>query len=85
MAISVYLVDAYVEYAASATAAGTVFRSLVGALLPLAGRKLYSSLGYGWGTSLLAFIAVAMIPVPVVFLKYGEKIRQRNLFGVIFG
>ena len=84
MAISVYLVDAYTVYAASAIAASTVFRSLLGALLPLAGRKMYDALGYGWGTSLLAFIAVAMIPVPIVFFKYGERIRQRNLFDVKF-
>lgn len=84
MACSVYIVDAYLEFAASAIAASTVFRSLLGALLPLAGRKMYASLGLGWGTSLLAFIAVAMMPVPVVFMKYGERIRQRNLFDVKF-
>ncbi|KAH7149750.1 major facilitator superfamily domain-containing protein [Dactylonectria estremocensis] len=81
---SVYLVDAYIEHAASAMAASTVIRSLLGALLPLAGRKMYDKLGYGWGTSLLAFIAVAMIPVPIVFIRYGERIRSRNLFNVQF-
>ncbi|KAH6877322.1 major facilitator superfamily domain-containing protein [Thelonectria olida] len=84
MGSSVYLVDAYAEFAASAMSASTVLRSLLGALLPLAGRKMYDQLGYGWGTSLLAFIAVAMIPMPFVFLKYGERIRKRNLFGVEF-
>ncbi|KAF7552301.1 hypothetical protein G7046_g7463 [Stylonectria norvegica] len=84
MAMSVYLVDAYVEFAASAMAASTVFRSLFGALLPLAGRQMFETLGYGWGSSLLAFIAVAMIPVPIFLLKYGERIRSRNLFNVKF-
>ncbi|KAF5667560.1 major facilitator family transporter [Fusarium heterosporum] len=84
MAISVYLVDAYIEYAASAIAASTVLRSLVGALLPLAGRSMYKSLGYGWGTSLLGFIAAAAIPLPLIFYKYGEKIRSRNLFDAKF-
>ena len=84
MAISTYLVDAYVQFAASAIAASTVFRSLFGALLPLAGGRMYDALGLGWGTSLLAFIAVAMIPVPIVFMKYGERIRARNLFDVKF-
>jgi MFS family permease len=82
MGISVYIVDAYTRYAASAMSATTVLRSLVGALLPLVGGRMYNSLGYGWGTSLLAFIAVAMIPVPVVFLMYGEKIRQKTFFNV---
>ncbi|KAK2125857.1 major facilitator superfamily domain-containing protein [Fusarium oxysporum II5] len=84
MCISVYLVDAYVQYAASAIAASTVLRSLVGALLPLAGRSMYKSLGYGWGTSLLGFIAAAAIPLPFIFYKYGERIRRKNLFDVKF-
>jgi hypothetical protein len=37
MPISTYLIDAYQLYAASALAASTVLRSLMGALLPLAG------------------------------------------------
>ncbi|CAI6099810.1 unnamed protein product [Clonostachys chloroleuca] len=82
MGISVYIVDAYTRYAASAMSATTVLRSLVGALLPLVGGRMYNSLGYGWGTSLLAFIAVAMIPVPIVFLMYGERIRQKTFFNV---
>ncbi|KAH7259766.1 major facilitator superfamily domain-containing protein [Fusarium redolens] len=84
MCISVYLVDAYIQYAASAIAASTVLRSLVGALLPLAGRSMYKSLGYGWGTSLLGFIAAAAIPLPFIFYKYGERIRRKNLFDVKF-
>ncbi|KAM0306621.1 hypothetical protein ACHAPM_001192 [Fusarium culmorum] len=82
MCISVYLVDAYIEYAASAIAASTVLRSLFGALLPLAGGSMYKSLGYGWGTSVLGFVAAAAIPLPLVFYKYGERIRSRNLFDV---
>ncbi|RGP68151.1 hypothetical protein FSPOR_5495 [Fusarium sporotrichioides] len=82
MCISVYLVDAYIEYAASAIAASTVLRSLVGALLPLAGGSMYKSLGYGWGTSVLGFVAAAAIPLPLIFYKYGERIRSRNLFDV---
>ncbi|KAG8525233.1 uncharacterized protein KY384_008877 [Bacidia gigantensis] len=40
MPIQTYLVDAFTIYAASALAANTIFRSLIGALLPLAGRNL---------------------------------------------
>ncbi|OJJ50917.1 hypothetical protein ASPZODRAFT_138042 [Penicilliopsis zonata CBS 506.65] len=76
MTCTTYLVDAYPVYAASATAASTVFRSLVGALLPLAGNPMYAALGLGWGTSLLAFIALVMVPVPLFFYRYGEKIRK---------
>lgn len=76
MCIVSYLVDAFTIYAASALAANTVVRSVVGAILPLAGQSMYASLGLGWGNSLLGFIAVACIPVPLVLLKYGERMRK---------
>lgn len=76
MACSTYLVDAYTTYAASAMAASTVFRSILGALLPLAGNSMYDTLGIGWGTSLLGFIAVAFLPVPPILFKHGHKIRE---------
>jgi hypothetical protein len=82
MASSTYLIDAYTIYAASVIAAGTVLRSLLGALLPLAGPPMYSALGVGWGTSVLGFISVAMVPVPFIFIRYGERIRQSKLFKV---
>ena len=75
MAGSTYLIDAYTVYAASVSAAATVFRSLFGALLPLAGNSMYNAMGVGWGTSLLSFIAVAFVPVPFIFWKFGERIR----------
>jgi MFS family permease len=75
MVVVTYLVDAFTIYAASALAANTVVRSIMGALLPLAGQKMYASLGVGWGNSLLGFIAVACIPVPWALMKYGERLR----------
>jgi hypothetical protein len=75
MPIGTYLVDAFTKYAASAMAANTVLRSLGGALLPLCGRRMYDALGYGWGNSLLGFIAIAMIGPLMLLIKYGERIR----------
>lgn len=80
MPVATYLVDAFTAYAASATAANTVFRSLGGALLPLCGRRMYAALGYGWGNTLLACVGVAMAPMVWVFLKYGERIRTHPRF-----
>ncbi|KAF7171633.1 hypothetical protein CNMCM6106_006044 [Aspergillus hiratsukae] len=65
--IQTYLVDAFSEHAASVTASATVVRSLIGAFLPLAGPAMYARLGLGWGNSMLGFIALAMLPLPVVF------------------
>ncbi|PWY87121.1 MFS multidrug transporter [Aspergillus sclerotioniger CBS 115572] len=77
MPIQTYVIDCYPAYAASANAALTALRSLLGALLPLAGPKLFSSLGLGWGNSLLGFIALAFVPVPIFFNRYGQRIRER--------
>jgi multidrug resistance protein len=84
MPIQTYLVDAFTIHAASAIAANTVLRSLVGAFLPLAGPKMYAALGLGWGNSLLAFIAIALAPISWIFFKYGERIRKSPRFQVTF-
>ena len=76
--IQIYLIDSFPTYAASAVAALMVSRSLLGALLPLAGPRLYQSLGLGWGNSLLGFIALAMIPAPYYLWKYGGAIRKNH-------
>ena len=77
MSINLYLVDCYMIYAASALAAVTVIRSIGGALLPLIALNMYAALGLGWGNSLLAFVAIALIPVPFLVMRYGEALRNR--------
>ncbi|KAF2099054.1 MFS general substrate transporter [Rhizodiscina lignyota] len=84
MPIMTYLIDAYTIYSASCIAANTVLRSLLGALLPLAGPSMYSALGLGWGNSLLGFVALAMAPLPIIFWRYGERIRTSRRFTVNF-
>ncbi|KAM0211368.1 hypothetical protein ACHAPA_005251 [Fusarium lateritium] len=77
MPIQAYAIDCYPGYAASVTATITAARALFGALLPLAGPKMFSSLGLGWGNSLLGFLALLFVPVPVLFNRYGKTIRER--------
>lgn len=76
--LNAYLVDTYKVHAASAIAATIVLRCIVGALLPLAGPRLYSRLGYGWGNSLLGFLALLFVPVPMVLMRLGERLRQHG-------
>ncbi|OCL02037.1 multidrug resistance protein [Glonium stellatum] len=75
--VGTYLVDAFTVYAASAAAANAVLRSVFGAMIPLFGQSMYTSLGIGWGNSLLAFVALAMCPIPLIFYRYGETVRLR--------
>ncbi|KAL7619701.1 hypothetical protein AAE478_010243 [Parahypoxylon ruwenzoriense] len=73
-----YLAGAYGIYAASALAGNAVTRSLFGGTLPLAGPAMYSRLTPQWAGTLLGLLEVAMIPIPIVFYRYGEKIRARS-------
>jgi hypothetical protein len=71
-----YLIDVFgSETAASALAALTLSRSLFGAFLPLAGPPLYEALGLGWGNTLLGCVGLTFVPVPLLFYKYGERVR----------
>ncbi|KAK4992355.1 hypothetical protein LTR50_001113 [Elasticomyces elasticus] len=71
-----YYIDSFEKYAASAIAAGAVFRSLVGGVVPLFAPVLFEKLGYGWGISVFAFMSVAIAPAPVIFYYYGKRIRE---------
>ncbi|KAI0543223.1 major facilitator superfamily domain-containing protein [Xylaria digitata] len=73
-----YIVDVFgSEAAASALGANTLLRSLSGAFLPIAGPALYVTLNYGWGNTLLEFLALAFVPAPIFFYKYGEWLRSK--------
>ncbi|KAK1977339.1 LOW QUALITY PROTEIN: major facilitator superfamily domain-containing protein [Colletotrichum cereale] len=76
---NLYLVDSFTIYAALALGALAVLRSICGATFLL---FLFDKLGLGWGNSLLAFIALAMWPVLLVFMKYGEYLQTALRFQV---
>uniref|UniRef100_A0A1Y1LQU3 Major facilitator superfamily (MFS) profile domain-containing protein n=2 Tax=Photinus pyralis TaxID=7054 RepID=A0A1Y1LQU3_PHOPY len=72
-----YLIDSYVIYAASVLAASAVLRSLFGCIFPLFTGKMYEHLGVHWASSIPAFLALACMPFPFLFYRYGEKIRLK--------
>lgn len=78
MPATTYLVDVFTVHAASAMAASTVLRSLAAAFIPLSSQTMYAQLGYGWGNSLLGFVALLLIPIPFLFIKFGERIRASS-------
>jgi multidrug resistance protein len=72
-----YLIDSYTIYAASVLAANSVLRSLFGAAFPLFTNQMYSRLGIHWASSIPAFLALACLPAPFIFYKYGKAIRMK--------
>ena len=77
--IAAYLTDYYSRYRASALATNSLLCRLFGAAFPLFADRLYGFLGVGWGTSVLAFIAAAMAPMPLVFYYFGATLRERSV------
>ena len=75
-----YIIDVYLMYANSAIAANTFVRSLAGGGFPLFATAMYHNLGVAWATSLLGFLTVAFLPAPLLFYKYGKRIRQMSKF-----
>ena len=76
--IQLYLVDTF-TYAASALAAASVFRSMLGFAFPLFGQQMFNALGLGRGNSLLAGLAIVLgIPFPVWLWFYGERMRANS-------
>lgn len=75
-----YLIDAYVIFAASVLAANAVLRSLFGAAFPLFTSYMYADLGIHWASSIPAFLALACVPFPFLFYKYGKTIRIKSKY-----
>ncbi|KAF1815681.1 MFS general substrate transporter [Eremomyces bilateralis CBS 781.70] len=75
--LQVYLVDAFTLHAASAIWASNIVRSIAATLLRLCALQMYDALELGWGNSLLGFMALILVPVPVIFRKYGPYLREQ--------
>jgi hypothetical protein len=73
-----YLAGAYGIYSASAMAGNAIMRSLLGGTLPVAGSAIYARLGPHWAGTMLGLVQVLLIPIPLVFYRYGGAIRRRS-------
>ncbi|RMZ78701.1 hypothetical protein DV737_g3770, partial [Chaetothyriales sp. CBS 132003] len=79
MPTQLYLIEMFgSKGAASALSANNLLRYMGGAFLPLAGPGLYESLHYGWGNTLLGFLALSFVAAPILLYKYGEKLRAKD-------
>lgn len=75
-----YVVDSYQTYSASSLAGVILVRNLVGAGFPLFSTQMYLRLGNEWASTLLAFLALALVPIPFVFFHWGARIRMASPF-----
>ncbi|KAH8155203.1 uncharacterized protein LAJ45_00212 [Morchella importuna] len=75
-----FLAEGYLEYSASVIAANTIMRSLFSMAFPLFGPTMYRAMTPEWAGSLLGFIAIAFMPIPWLFFKYGKWLRRNSRF-----
>ncbi|KKA24446.1 hypothetical protein T310_1475 [Rasamsonia emersonii CBS 393.64] len=79
-----YIIDVYLIHANSAMSANTIVRSCFGAGFPMFTTAMYQRLGVNWATSLLGFLAILFLPVPVLFYLFGARIRRRSRLSWLF-
>ncbi|KAI0142621.1 MFS general substrate transporter [Xylariaceae sp. FL1272] len=79
--VSVYTIDAYGKFAASALSTTLVARSLASAFFPLFGPSLFNAVAFGAGATILAgaFLAVGTVAVLVLWV-FGESLRARSSY-----
>ncbi|KAJ5784298.1 major facilitator superfamily domain-containing protein [Penicillium pulvis] len=75
-----FLVDTYGPFAASAVSANTILRSILACAMPIAARPMFENLGIGPAASLLGGISCLALPVPLLFIRYGEALRTKSKF-----
>ncbi|KAK5108741.1 hypothetical protein LTR62_007888 [Meristemomyces frigidus] len=73
-----YTEDSYKQYSASALAGLGFVRNVMGGGFPLFGNQMFTKLGYQWAASLLAFLALLLVPIPFILERYGVRLRRRS-------
>jgi multidrug resistance protein len=79
--ISVYTMDTYTRYAASAISTNLILRSLTAAVFPLFAPYMLDHLGFGLGSTVLAgsFLIVGTTVMFVLWFR-GESLRARSIY-----
>lgn len=82
LCVCAYLLDTFPLHAASANRAAYIsFEALRGFGFPLFSPEMYSALGYGWGNSILAFVALVIgCSIPFFLWKYGDKLPSSSSY-----
>jgi hypothetical protein len=75
-----YLTDSYTIFSASAYASMAFLRAMISGSLPLFTNQMYARLEANNATTILVAIAAAFCVTPVLFLKCGERLREKSKF-----
>ncbi|ODN97381.1 hypothetical protein L198_03945 [Cryptococcus wingfieldii CBS 7118] len=75
-----FFVDAFYPYSGAAIAGATATRSVMACVLPVFVPEMFSKLGWGWGGTLIACVALVGVPGPIVMFFRGQRLRERFAF-----
>ncbi len=75
-----YMTDSYTIFSASAFASLAFVGTVVSGSLPLFTNQMCQGLGANKATTVLAALATAFCGAPILFLKYGERLRESTAF-----
>lgn len=76
-----YMGDTYTgSIVASGASANSLARYSLASVFPLFTIQMYEKLGINWASSLLGFVAIALLPVPWLFFKFGPRIRAHSRY-----
>ncbi|CAD6583670.1 MAG: hypothetical protein TREMPRED_003613 [Tremellales sp. Tagirdzhanova-0007] len=75
-----FIVDAFFPYSAAAVAGATALRSVLACILPEFSTDLFANLGWGWGGTLLALVALLAVPAPSIMFICGQRLREKFKF-----
>lgn len=65
---------------ASVLAANNLARYILASVFPLFTVQMYEKLHVYWASSFFGFVALAMVPIPWIFEKYGPQLRKGSHF-----
>jgi hypothetical protein len=75
-----YIADSYTIYASSGLAVVAFLRAIASGCMPLFAYPMYSGLGSNVATSIIAAVATAYCMTPFVFLRFGQRLREKSRF-----
>lgn len=77
--VSVYTIDTYTKYAASAVSTNLTLRSIMAAVFPLFAPYMFDSFGFGIGATILAagFLTIGVAAMCILWFL-GEMLRARS-------
>jgi len=80
MCFFAYMAQIYTIYSSSAAAANTLARSTIAAVFPIVTRSIINAKGTKWGLFIFSFLSVGLLPIPLLFIRYGKGLRARSRY-----